>query len=191
MTDFQAAATAYVGTQSAPNWDALHTGSGGKYTALKNALDAVWIPTPAAGDLASTLLTDTAAVPGSMTNFSSQSAWVKDAGVTVATKTADAVTYADDVIALPLPSVSSLATTLDTLETTFASFGAPGSTVSQGLAQRCITIIQLRILQPLLPSSKLQRGATASGQPGYYQPSHLQHTYSIRSLPVLELRLAS
>jgi hypothetical protein len=140
MTAFQAAATAYVGTQSAPNWDALRTGGGGKYTALKNALDAVWVSLPASGDLASTLLTDTAAVPGSMLDFAVQSGLVISAGVTVTAKTAAAAIYADDVTALPLPSLSALATTLDTLSTSFASFGGTGLTVSPDLAHCYVTI---------------------------------------------------
>jgi hypothetical protein len=132
MTTFQAAATAYVGTQSAPNWDALRTGGGGTYTALKNALDAVWVSTPASGDLASALLTGTAAVPGSMLEFAVQSGLVESAGVTVVTATAAAVIYADELAALPLPSLSALATTLDTLVTSFASFGETDLTVSPG-----------------------------------------------------------
>jgi hypothetical protein len=130
MTDFKTAAGSYVGMQSAASWDALRAGSGGKYTVFKNALDAVWNPTPAAGDLASALLTDTAAVAGSMNNFAALSAAVMNAGVAVTTQTAAAVTYADDVTALPLPDLSALVTTMDTLATLQASFGSPGSTVS-------------------------------------------------------------
>jgi hypothetical protein len=136
MVNFAAAVATYTagGGQTALNWDAIRTSSGNLYTPFKNALDTIWVSTPA-GDFAGS---EFAATNGEVNDFNSQSVLVEGAALAVTsnpTVLGDADAYAVAAAGQSLPSVASLTTNLDSLVTSFTPLGTPYSTVSSMLIQ--------------------------------------------------------